>query len=135
MTEIIFEANGLAQWAGMGNYRLIAPDRSHRIEIFYAGEPPHGDSYHRVEIDGRVFPGYAWGCLFAFSPCSRYAAFSWMAVLHERKTVVVDIEEHSYTVLPKYFHDFVLRWPWLRGTDEKAADACRVDRCTRWHPY
>ena len=135
MTDMRFEADGSARWAGMGDFRLISPDGNHTVEIRYAGEPPHGDSYHRVTIDERTFPGFAWGCMFAFSPCSRYTAFSWMAALYERKTVVVDIEHSRYTVLPRYIQDFVFRWPELLGVGNPQGATCVVDASAHWHRY
>jgi len=91
-TQVQFTTDGMSQPAGMGDFLLLSPDGTHQIEIIYEGEPPHGDSYHRVVIDGVVFPGYAWGCNFAFSQSSTLAVFSWMSKLLERRTVVVDLE-------------------------------------------
>lgn len=66
--EIIrFAPDGQARWVGMGDFVLVSPDGTHRIDLAYIGEPPHGDSYHRATIDGVAFPGEVWGCLFAFS--------------------------------------------------------------------
>ncbi len=69
-------SDGSAIWAGMGNFILNSPDKSVRAELFYVGEPPHGDSYHSVIINSKQFLGWAWGCLFAFSQDSRYLVFS-----------------------------------------------------------
>lgn len=110
MKEMRFVAEGQAQWAGMGDYRLVSPDGKHQFEVVHAGEPPHGDSVHEVTVDGRAFPGYTWGCMFAISSCSGYAAFSWMATMCERRTIVVDMSEAKYAVLPEYIYDFVFRW-------------------------
>ncbi len=108
-------ADGSSQPAGMDDFMLCSPDGVHRIEIIYAGEPPHGDSYHRVVIDGITFPGYAWGCNFAFSPSSNFAAFSWMAELFERRTVVVDVVGRKYFLLPEYIYNFRFPWPRIVG--------------------
>jgi hypothetical protein len=89
----------------MGDFLLCTPDGRHEIELLYAGEPPHGDSYHTIKIDGDTFPGFAWGCIFSISDDSRYLAFSWMATYIDRKTIVVDLESYSYFVLPKYVCD------------------------------
>lgn len=106
-----FAPDGRSRWAGMGDYLLISPDGRHRVLSRYAGEPPHGDSFHRLQIDGRDFPGHAWGCSFAFSACSRYCVFSWMAQRYERRTAVVDLDRAAYFTLPDYFPDFALQWP------------------------
>ena len=39
-----FSEDGHARWAGMGDFVLVSPDQVHRVELIYAGEPPHGDS-------------------------------------------------------------------------------------------
>lgn len=61
LSLIHFTHDELVQWAGMGDYLLVTPDRNHQLELVYEGEPPHGDSYHNLKIDGRFFPGLAWG--------------------------------------------------------------------------
>lgn len=57
--NIQFAVDHLCHWASMGDYVLIPPDRSYEITLGYEGEPPHGDSYHVVDIARRPFPGYA----------------------------------------------------------------------------
>jgi len=85
--HIEFSDDGKSTWAGMGDYILISPNHAHRIELQYAGEPPHGDSYHHGIIDSQPFSGYIWGCSFAFSSCSHYFVTSWMKEKFERLTV------------------------------------------------
>jgi hypothetical protein len=111
MEEIRFSADGRARWAGMADFRLVSPDGEHQLEIQYVGEPPHGDSYHRMSIYGRAFPGHSWGCMFAFSPCSRYVGFSWMPAQYDRRTVVADMNEFRFSVSPEYMYDFGISWP------------------------
>ena len=113
--DIKFTDDGKAIWASMGDYNLISPNHAHRIELQYMGEPPHGDSYHHGIIDGQPFPGYLWGCNFAFSSCSRYFVSSWMTKFFERFTVVVDLHAKSYFVLPEYLYDFKVCWPLIVG--------------------
>ena len=60
MQQIQFSDEQTSHWAGMDDFLLISPDGEHRIALCYAGEPPHGDSYHNVAIDDRPFPGFAW---------------------------------------------------------------------------
>lgn len=112
--EIELPADGSPIWAGMSNYIIFSPRRLHRLDLAYVGEPPHGDSYHSLHIDGKHFPGYAWGCLFAASSDSRYIAFSWMEEPYQRKTVVVDLDNARYLVLPVYLYNLTLNWPELR---------------------
>jgi hypothetical protein len=105
----------------MGNCILVSPNNSHRVELLYEGEPPHGDSYHRGAIDGRPFPGLLWGGQFGFSTCSRYFVFSWMPKPFERQTVVVDLIEHAYFALPEYIYYFKVCWPSIIGEEEHSA--------------
>ena len=111
--------DGTCEWAGMGNYQLISPDGSISANITYVGEPPHGDSYHTLSINGKGFPGYVWGCLFAFSTDSRYLVCSWMEMLFERKTVVIDCVDKRYFILPVYIYNFSINWPSVVGADGK----------------
>lgn len=116
-----FTADGSSKWAGMGDYILISPNQMHRIEIIYESEPPHGDSYHRGTIDGKIFPGFIWGRMFAFSSCSRYAIFSWMSKPIARQTVVVDLSEKRYSLLPEYIYDFTVSWPVITAKDQEVS--------------
>ncbi|MFM0191422.1 hypothetical protein PQR25_37080 [Paraburkholderia nemoris] len=109
--EIQFTVNSLCHWAGMGDYVLFPPDRSYEMTLRYEGEPPHGDSYHVVDIAGRRFPGYAWGCMFAMSECSNFIAFSWMEKKFERLTTVIDVRHSRYLVLPRYIYHPHIEWP------------------------
>jgi hypothetical protein len=119
LREVTCPNDGTTLWAGYGDIRMFSPNKKHCVWLPYAGEPPHGDSYHRIQINERSFPGFAWGCQFAFTPDSRYFAFSWMLEKYERKTAVVDVVEHQYFVLPKYIYDFQFVWPHLEGRSEK----------------
>ena len=136
MEEMKFAGDGRSRPAGMGDFRLVSPDGEHVVEIRYEGEPPHGDSYHRTTIDGRAFPGHAWGCQFAFSPCSRYVAFSWMPRRFDRRTVVADMREVRYAVPPEYIYDFSFTWPTLTGDGKLSAGQAFVfDGSESWEPY
>lgn len=114
--------DGSAIWAGMGDYILVSPNGAHRVELIYESEPPHGDSYHRGVFDGHPFPGHLWGCMFAFSPCSRYFVFSWMSKLFERLTVVADLQAQRYFVMPAYLYDFDVCWPSIVGKGKLSSD-------------
>ena len=113
--QIQFTESSLSKWAGMGDYQLVSPDGQHTIELVYDGEPPHGDSYHKAVIDGKVFPAYVWGCMFTFSSCSRYLMFSAMRTKFERLSVVVDLKASQYYVLPEYIHHAEVSWPGILG--------------------
>jgi len=120
-SKLQFAANGRSKPAGMGDFLLVSPDGAHQIELVYEGEPPHGDSYHRVVVNGAAFPGYAWGCNFAFCPSSSHAVFSWMSKLVERRTVVVDLAGRRYFSLPDYIYDFRFQWPTVVGEGKLAS--------------
>ncbi|MGN6263696.1 MAG: hypothetical protein ACTHNO_23465 [Ralstonia sp.] len=117
MQVLQLPADGSSLWAGMDDIELITPDGRHHVHLRYEGEPPHGDSYHLIQIDGVPAPGYAWGCTFACTPDSRLLAMSWMEKRIERKTAVFDLEGGRYFVLPFYMGNFCFRWPRLECVD------------------
>jgi len=136
-------ADGSPVWAGMGHCQLLSADGRHRIDLPYLGEPPHGDSYHRMEIDGVPFPGHVWGALFALTPDSRYLAFSWKpsqsvagASDFERRTAVVDLTLRRYFMLPAYIYKFRFVWPLLEGSTPGAGDIVyRFTGNEQWRDY
>lgn len=101
----------------------------------YAGEPPHGDSYHHATVDGVPLPGFVWGARFAFSADSRHLACSWMAARFERRTIVIDLPARRYCVLPRALVDFAFRWPTLIGCGDAAGQDYAFDGCERWTPF
>ena len=113
--RMIFPADGASLWAGMADYVLVTPDGRNEVELTYAGEPAHGDSYHSLCTSDRKLPGFVWGCTFACSPCSRYVAASWMAELYQRNTIGIDLTELAFVMLPAYVPDFSFVWPVLKG--------------------
>lgn len=133
--RIDFPADGECRWAGMANYLLVPPDRRHQVTLNYAGEAPHGDSFHTVEVDGARLPGLAWGCDFAFTPDSRYLAASWMPALYDRRTIVVDIEKRLYLVLPLYIRKFRFVWPVLQGVGGASPLSFRFDGTQVWSAF
>lgn len=120
-TRIEYTKDKLCHWAGMGDYELISPDGKYILQIPYEGEPPHGDSYHRVVINERVLGFHAWGGMFTFSACSRYFGFSAMPEKWQRKTCVLDLEKSLYFFLPNYLYEFGFAWPLLVGTGDTSA--------------
>lgn len=115
MQRIEFTNDKRHQHVGMGDLLLISPDGRYEIQLMYVGEPPHGDSFHSGFIDGHPYPGFIWGCMFAFSSCSRYFAFSAMPTKYERRTAIVDLDTQSYFVLPQYIYQFRFDWPVIVG--------------------
>jgi hypothetical protein len=133
--RIEFPSDGASRWAGMADLVLLSPDGRHAVTLLYAGEPPHGDSYHRAEIDGVPFPGWIWGGNFAFAPDGAHVACGWMAARYERKTVVIDLGGRRYYVLPRYLVDFVFRWPMLVGCGGASGLDYRFEGGERWKPF
>jgi hypothetical protein len=109
--QIQFTVDNFCHWAGMGDYVLTPPDRSYEVTLRYEGEPPHGDSFHVIDVAGRRFPGYAWSCMFSMSDCSSVIAFSWMERKFERLTTVIDVRHSRYFVLPQYIYHPRVEWP------------------------
>jgi len=106
---------------GMGDFELLTPNGGHRVQVVYRGEPPHGDSYHDISVDGVAVPGYAWGRNFACTEDGRYLALSWMAKLYDRTTAVIDMAGRKHLVLPAYIYDFAFHWPRLEGVGQLSA--------------
>lgn len=132
--EVMFFENGRT-FLSMRDFLLISPDKRHSIELTYAGEPPHGDSFYFLTIDGNDFPGWAWGCYFAISGDSQYLAFSWMEKRIERKTVVVDLQGQQYFVLPNYVYDLEVSWPEIVDIANGRKIAYRFSGAESWRSW
>jgi len=79
MQELVFEPGGRrATWWGRGDYVCPIPGDSRQILLPYHGEPAHGDSYHRLIIDGRTIKGAVWSGYFLWSACGRYFTCDWL---------------------------------------------------------
>ena len=111
METVSLPTDGHTGCAGMRSVKFLSPDGNHVVEAPYESEPPHGDSFHLVYVDGVRFPGYLWGCNFAWNPDSGYFVGSWMAKWIDRRTVVIDVRSKRYFVLSEYFYDFVVNYP------------------------
>ena len=133
--KIKFNNDNLAQWAGMGNYLLISPDGQHKIELKYEGEPPHGDSYHKISVNNRPLPGLAWGCMFAFSSDSNYLALSWMENKFERKTIVIELKYHKFVILPEYIYEMKIEWPSIIGINNSVKTCYKFTGHEEWKIY
>lgn len=110
-------ADGTAFWNGMMDCWFRSPNGVHDIRLPYVSEPPFGDSYHDLIIDGHRLPGYAWGAKFAFSSDSRYLALEWMAERWARKTMVVDLPAQRYRILIFFLSPEAWQGHVLTGTD------------------
>lgn len=115
MKILTLPSNGETIGAGMGDYQFNSSCGSHSVVIKYKGEPPHGDSYHTIEIDEIKFPGFAWAGRFGFSSDGRYFVCGWMEKPYERKTIIIDCQSRRYFVLPISIHNFEIRWPSIAG--------------------
>jgi hypothetical protein len=80
-----------------------------------------------IRIIGRPSTEYRFQVMFgavcfAFSSCSRYFVFSWMSKLYERRTVVANIQDRRYFILPEYIYKFTVMWPTVVGDGEVSDD-------------
>ena len=94
--------DGSRVWFGMADYEVYSPNERTLLVLSYVGEPPHGDSQHKVLFQGWVVPGFAWGNGLAWSPCSRYLTLDWLPRLGAvaRQCIVIDVERQStFTLL------------------------------------
>ncbi|TDQ08799.1 hypothetical protein [Pedobacter metabolipauper] len=95
-----------SHWMGMDDYEIILTESGHAIELKYLGEPPHGDSYHSLNVDGLQLEGFFWGCNFIFPDQQKYMVCSWMEKLYERKTIVVNLSAKSTYLMSDYWYDY-----------------------------
>jgi len=87
-----------------GNGHIIHLDMSkHDIELKYAGEPPHGDFYYEMDIDGQRIAGYVWAWVISFPFKQKYIVCHWVSRLFERKTIIIDIETLKFIEMDKYW--------------------------------
>ncbi len=112
--EIKFDAGQRkSDWWGHDNYYCVSQNGT-KILLPYIGEPPHGDSYHRLIIQGKTIRGYIWSCHFLWSECGNYFTCDWLEgmdghyeastyVLNQvlRATIVVAPEKLLYRVILK----------------------------------
>lgn len=75
----------------------------------YVSEPPFGDSYHKLSIDGDDYEGYVWGCNFIFPFAQNFLVCSYMSVLYERKTIIINLLTKKNYILPQYYHSFAVK--------------------------
>lgn len=123
-------------WLGMNDYTIDLKLSGHNIVLEYVSEPPHGDSYHRMFIDGVLMRGYVWGCNFLFPLGQEFIVCSWMSKLYERKTVLINIPEKMFYTLEKYWYNFRFYNGILELTNNEFNDGeiLRILEITEWEP-
>lgn len=114
---------------------LLSPDGAGEVLLLYAGEPPHGDSYHEASIDGRKLPGHVWGGMFGFDSSGRYLACGWMPRPFERRTIVIDITRARLFALPTYMPHFTVAWPSLKGAIDSPERGYTFGGRERWRRF
>ena len=79
MKKIEFEVDGRisAHWA-YGDFYFDVPNSEIKILLPYSGEPPHGDSFHRIIINARTTRGFAWSGYLLWSPCGNFFTCDWL---------------------------------------------------------
>lgn len=114
--------DGNSIWIGMDDFILKTHNSKQHIIIKYLGEPPHGDSYHKLTINNIECPGFAWGCNFAINRGCNFLALSWMEKLYDRKTIIIDIDNMMYGVLGSYVYDFKFEKEYLVELEKEYED-------------
>lgn len=125
MTTLTFDTNSRkANYWAYGDYYCVSKSGT---EIFlpYAGEPPHGDSYHKLIINNKTVERCLWCGLFVWSPTGSYFACNYDGI-KTRNIIVVDVDKLKYRIVetPKYEeihailkHDENEFWDTLLETD------------------
>ena len=104
--EVWIDNDNHSYWLGQIDYKIELSQSKTVLELKYIGEPPHGDSYHKLLINSKQVDGYFWGCNFIFPEKQRYVLCSWMKILFERKTILIDINNMRYSILAQYWYDY-----------------------------
>lgn len=79
MTKIEFEEDGrLSTHWSYGDFYCDVPNSEIKILLPYSGEPPHGDSFHRIIINAKTTRGFAWSGYLLWSPCSNFFTCDWL---------------------------------------------------------
>lgn len=93
----------------MDDFRINLHLSNKILLLKYVSEPPFGDSYHQLSIDGEEYEGYVWGCNFIFPFKHNFLICSWMSAPYERKTIIINLLTKKKYILPKYYHSFEVR--------------------------
>ena len=98
MELIKLKSTSESKWFGMRDCQIELEDSGHIIELKYISEPPHGDSYHELRINNKLFQGYVWGCMFLFPYNQEFMVCQWMEKLYQRRTIIVNLCNLDYHV-------------------------------------
>jgi hypothetical protein len=93
----------------MDDFRINLHLSNKVLFLKYVSEPPFGDSYHQLSIDGGEYEGYVWGCNFVFPFGQNFLVCSYMRALYERKTIIINLLTKKNYILPKYYHSFEVK--------------------------
>jgi hypothetical protein len=79
MDKITFDTTGRSLvWWGYADYYFDTPNGGPRVLLSYAGEPPHGDSYHKLTIGAKTIRGFVWSSEIQWSQCRNYFTCDWL---------------------------------------------------------
>ncbi|MFD1469850.1 hypothetical protein ACFQ48_16595 [Hymenobacter caeli] len=106
MTKITLDDDFQTYWFGMGDYEINLTIVNKVIRVIYVSEPPFGDSYHKLYVDDIEFKGFVWGCEFLFPFNQEYLICSWMKGLYQRKTIIINLINLNYHILPISYESF-----------------------------
>lgn len=118
-----------SHWLGMQDFTVNLKLSGITISLSYVGEPPFGDSYHSLSIDGLPVSGYIWGCNFIFPDQQQFMVCSWMEQLYERKTVIIELSTLKLFVTDRYWYDYKVEGEFLvLGNDDfKTQKLIKID--------
>lgn len=147
MKEIEFVDGRNSEWWGYGDYFCFAPNSRTKILLPYKGEPPFGDSYHKLIVDSKTIRGYIWCGYLLWSKCGNFFTCDWLEgmkgqyienVWHPtqilRATIVVSPVELQYRVVvePSYLELGVLR---REGRDKELWDFLLNSKEPAWEQF
>lgn len=109
MTEIEVFSDQERFFFAMDDFKINLHLSNKVLFLKYVSEPPFGDSYHKLSIDGEDYEGYVWGCNFIFPFANHFLICSYMSELYERKTIIIDLLTKKNHILSKYYHSFEVK--------------------------
>ena len=115
-TIIPNSGNGICM--AMNDFLAKTNNGKHEIFLKYIGEPPHGDSYHEMTIDGNKIAGFVWGCMFVCDENNENLFFQWMEQYIERKLVIYNFKNKKIYVLPTFINKFYIQDDFICGYND-----------------